>query len=36
MTVAAGAAYMFGVMRDGPSLVFVGASHFAGAQKGAA
>src|ERR1700722_11919998 len=36
MSVPAGVAHEFGVVRDGPSLVFFGASHTAGAQEGAA
>jgi hypothetical protein len=35
MSMPAGAAHTFGVVCGGPSLVFVGVSHFTSVQKGA-
>jgi hypothetical protein len=35
MSVPASVAHKFGVVRDGPSLVFFGASYIAGEREGA-
>jgi hypothetical protein len=36
MSVPAGVAHKFGIVRDGPSLVFFGTSHIAGKQESVA